>query len=331
MTTEMPPMEDSADPGNDVASALSETRLDIPFTAVNVITTALACVLPFFYYSRSSMIAFLVFYTVTGLGLTLGYHRLFAHKAFQVPKWLEHTIALCGYLAIQRGPIFWCAMHRMHHRHTDIPGRDPHTPNEGLLHVHFGWMQRRRRDVWEQVIYRRWTPDLMRDPFYVRLDDQRFDYFAYLLLVSLSYVAGGLVGAAFSPTGAFDRHNAMCFLVWVGVLNRVAILHAFGLINSACHIIGSRPYSTHGADSSVNNAVVAFLIFGEGWHNNHHAFPTSARQGLQWYQWDPAWYAIWLLTTVGLASNVQLPTELALQRAASKADGPLPTGSHSPR
>ena len=329
MTTEMPPMEDSADPGNEVASALSETRLDIPFTAVNVITTALACVLPFFYYSRSSMIAFLVFYTVTGLGLTLGYHRLFAHKAFQVPKWLEHTIALCGYLAIQRGPIFWCAMHRMHHRHTDIPGRDPHTPNEGLLHVHFGWMQRRRRDVWEQVIYRRWTPDLMRDPFYVRLDDQRFDYFAYLLLVSLSYVAGGLVGAAFSPTGAFDRHNAMCFLVWVGVLNRVAILHAFGLINSACHIIGSRPYSTHGADSSVNNAVVAFLIFGEGWHNNHHAFPTSARQGLQWYQWDPAWYAIWLLKTVGLATSVQLPSELALQRAASKADGPSP--SHSPR
>ena len=329
MTTEMPPMEDSADPGNEVASALSETRLDIPFTAVNVITTALACVLPFFYYSRSSIIAFVVFYTVTGLGLTLGYHRLFAHKAFQVPKCLEHTIALCGYLAIQRGPIFWCAMHRMHHRHTDIPGRDPHTPNEGLLHVHFGWMQRRRRDVWEQVLYRRWTPDLMRDPFYVRLDDQRFDYFAYLLLVSLSYVAGGLVGAAFSPTGAFDRHNAMCFLVWVGVLNRVAILHAFGLINSACHIIGSRPYSTHGADSSVNNAVVAFLIFGEGWHNNHHAFPTSARQGLQWYQWDPAWYAIWLLKTVGLATSVQLPSELALQRAASKADGPSP--SHSPR
>ena len=329
MTTEMPPMEDSADPGNDVASALSETRLDIPFTAVNVITTALACVLPFFYYSRSSIIAFVVFYTVTGLGLTLGYHRLFAHKAFQVPKWLEHTIAVCGYLAIQRGPIFWCAMHRMHHRHTDIPGRDPHTPNEGLLHVHFGWMQRRRRDGGEQVLYRRWTPDLMRDPFYVRLDDQRFDYFAYLLLVSLSYVAGGLVGAAFSPTGVFDRHNAMCFLVWVGVLNRVAILHAFGLINSACHIIGSRPYSTHGADSSVNNAVVAFLIFGEGWHNNHHAFPTSARQGLQWYQWDPAWYAIWLLKTVGLATSVQLPSELALQRAASKADGPSP--SHSPR
>ena len=183
--------------------------------------------------------------------------------------------------------------------------------------------------TWEQVLYRRWTPDLMRDPFYVRLDDQRFDYFAYLLLVSLSYVAGGLVGAAFSPTGVFDRHNAMCFLVWVGVLNRVAILHAFGLINSACHIIGSRPYSTHGADSSVNNAVVAFLIFGEGWHNNHHAFPTSARQGLQWYQWDPAWYAIWLLKTVGLATSVQLPSELALQRAASKADGPSP--SHSPR
>jgi stearoyl-CoA desaturase (delta-9 desaturase) len=322
-------MEDSVAPEGDAPSDLSEARLDIPFTIINVTTTALAFVLPFFYYSRSSIVAFFVFYTITGLGLTLGYHRLFAHKAFKVPKWLEHTIAVCGYLAIQRGPIFWCAMHRMHHRHTDIPGRDPHTPQEGLLHVHFGWMQRRRRDVWEKVLDRRWTPDLLRDPFYVWLDDEKFDYFAYVALVATSYLVGGFVGAAFNGTGAFDRYNAMCFLVWVGLLNRVAILHAFGFINSVCHIFGSRPYSTHGADSSVNNAIVAFLIFGEGWHNNHHAFPTSARQGLRWYQWDPAWYAIWLLKSVGLASGVQLPTEAVLQRAASGADAQPPKVSHS--
>ena len=306
------------------ASDLSEARLDVPFTIVNVATTLLACVLPFMYYSRSSIVAFAVFYTMTGLGLTLGYHRLFAHRAFKVPKWLEHTIAVCGYLAIQRGPIFWVAMHRMHHRYTDIAGRDPHTPNEGILHVHFGWMQRKRRDVWEQVLYRRWAPDLVRDSFYVWLDDERFDYVAYALLVAISYVVGGVVGAFVDPAHRFDQHNALCFLVWVGVLNRVAILHAFGFINSVCHTLGTRPFATHGVDTSVNNYLVAVLIFGEGWHNNHHAFPTSARQGLRWYQWDPAWYTIWALKTVGLASSVKLPSEAAMRREASPAADKAP-------
>jgi fatty-acid desaturase len=322
---------DAVEIEDDGSSELTETRLDVPFTIVNVTTTILAIVLPFYFTSRSSVVAFLVFYTITGLGLTLGYHRLFAHRAFRVPKWLEHTIAVCGYLAIQRGPIFWVAMHRMHHRHTDIPGRDPHTPNEGLLHVHFGWMQRRRRDVWEKVLYHRWTPDLLKDPFYLRLDSETFDYLAYVALVTSSYVIGGLVGALGSGTGTFDQHNAICFLVWVGLLNRVAVLHAFGFINSVCHRLGTRPFSTHGADSSVNNAVVSFLIFGEGWHNNHHAFPTSARQGLRWYQWDPAWYGIWVLKTLGLASNVQLPSEGAMQmrRNASGAARAADAASHS--
>src|SRR5688572_15072119 len=127
----------------------SETRLDVRFTVLNLITTIAACILPFYFYSRSSIIAFLIFYTITGLGLTLGYHRLFAHRAFEVPKWLEHLIAICGYLAIQRGPIFWTAMHRLHHRYSDVPGRDPHTPREGVLHVHFGWQHHRRSDVWD--------------------------------------------------------------------------------------------------------------------------------------------------------------------------------------
>src|SRR5690349_13032400 len=257
------------------AAELAETRLDVPFTIVNIATTLAACVLPFYFYSKSAVIAWMLFYTVTGLGLTLGYHRLFAHRAFDVPLWLEHLIAICGYLAIQRGPIFWVSMHRLHHRYTDIPGRDPHTPREGLLHVHFGWIQRRRRDVWERDIYIRLVPDLANDPLYRFLDSEARDYFTYGLLLATSYLVGGLIGAAGNPAVSFDRHNAICFFVWVGLLNRVAVLHAFGLINSMCHTIGSRPYRTAGADTSVNNAFVALLIFGEGWHNNHHAYPRS--------------------------------------------------------
>ena len=143
-------METAATTGRE----LNETRLDVPFTFVNITTTIAACVLPFYFYSTSAIVSFLIFYTITGLGLTLGYHRLFAHRAFRVPKWLEHLIAVSGYLVIQRGPIFWVAMHRLHHRYTDIPGLYPHTPQDGVLHVHFGWLQRRRRDVWEREIYR---------------------------------------------------------------------------------------------------------------------------------------------------------------------------------
>jgi stearoyl-CoA desaturase (delta-9 desaturase) len=295
--------------------ALNETRLDIPFTVVNIVTTIAACFLPFYFYSRSSIAAFLIFYTITGLGLTLGYHRLFAHRAFDVPKWLEHLIAICGYLAIQRGPIFWVAMHRLHHRYSDVPGRDPHTPREGLLHVHFGWTQRRRRDVWDKDLYRKLTPDLVNDRLYLFLDNELRDYATYVGLLLASYVAGGLIGAFGDVDGSFDHYNAVCFLVWVGLLNRVAVLHAFGFINSVCHTLGTRPFRTHGEDTSVNNAIVALLIFGEGWHNNHHAHPKSARQGLRWYQWDPAWYGIWLLKVLGLATNVYLPSEEALRKS----------------
>ena len=279
------------------------SKLDVPFTVINITTTVAAVVLPFFFHSTSAVVAFVVFYTITGLGLTAGYHRLFAHRSYEVPKWLEYLICVCGYLAIQRGPLFWVAMHRLHHKHSDVPGKDPHTPKEGLWHVHFGWTQKRRKDVWNQTLYRCLVPDLARDRFYGWLDDERKDYATYFLLLAVSFIVGGFVGTR----AGFDLNNAVCFFIWVGLLNRVALLHAFGLINSVCHLFGTRPYQTAGHDESVNNGLVALLIFGEGWHNNHHAFPASARHGLRWYQIDPAWYAIWLLKKVGLAKKVRLP------------------------
>jgi len=296
---------------------LNGTRLDIPFTIVNITTTIAACVLPFCFYTRTSIAAFLIFYTITGLGLTLGYHRLFAHRAFEVPRWLEHLIAICGYLAIQRGPIFWVAMHRLHHRYSDIPGRDPHTPREGLLHVHFGWSQRRRNDVWEREIYRKLTPDLIHDRLYLFLDNERRDYFTYFAIFFGSYVVGGLIGGLLTPGFRFDSYNAVCFLVWVGLLNRVAVLHAFGFINSVCHKLGTRPFNTPGEDASANNLLVALIIFGEGWHNNHHAHQRSARHGLRWYQWDPAWYGIWLLKAFGLAKKVNVPSPEAIRKSSN--------------
>jgi stearoyl-CoA desaturase (delta-9 desaturase) len=283
-----------------------ETRLDIPFTVINMLANAAMLVLPILYHSTSSIVAFLIFYTISGLGLTVGYHRLFSHHAFAVPKWLEHTIAWCGYLAIQRGPIFWAAMHRLHHKYTDVPGKDPHSPKEGIWHVHFGWVQNRRRDVWDEATYHRLVPDLVEDRLYQWMDREPNDYLTYFSLVFGSILLGGLLGFA-GPEPHFDWRNALCFVVWVGLLHRVALLHAFGLINSVCHLFGTQPYQGRGTDrSSRNNFLVALVIFGEGWHNNHHAYPTSARQGLRWYQIDPAWYVIWLLKKMGLATQVKL-------------------------
>lgn len=288
-------------------AAVPETRLNIPFTVINILANIAVTVLPFMYHSVSAIVAFLIFYTISGLGLTVGYHRLFSHHAFAVPKWLEHFIAWCGYLAIQRGPIFWASMHRLHHMHTDIPGKDPHSPKEGIWHAHFDWVQNRRRDVWTQEIYRRLVPDLIDDKLYLWMDSERHDYITYFSIVFGSILVGGVVGALGHPE-VFDWHNALCFLVWIGLLHRVALLHAFGLINSVCHLWGSRPFEGRGTDrSSRNNALVSLVIFGEGWHNNHHAYPHSARQGFEWYQFDPSWYVIWLLQKLGLATNVKLP------------------------
>ena len=298
------------------APNVGKARVDLPFTILNLASTIGAVVLPFWFHSTSSIVAFLLMYTICGLGLTMGYHRLFAHRSYRVPRWLEHVIAICGYLAIQRGPIFWVAMHRLHHLHVDVPNKDPHTPKEGLWHVHFGWIQCRREDVWNPDYYRSMARDLVHDPMYLWMDSEAHDYLTAFSLLVVCYIVGGLIGGDFA---AFDQYNAICFVVWVGLLNRVALVQAFGLINSVCHLAGTRPFKTVVADRSANNLFVALIIFGEGWHNNHHAFPFSARQGLKWYQLDIAWYAIWLLKQLGLAEKVRVASGDDMARKARRS------------
>jgi fatty-acid desaturase len=151
------------------------------------------------------------------------------------------------------------------------------------------------------------VPDFIDDKLYLWMDTERHDYITYFSIVFGSFIVGGFVGG-FGRPQPFDYHNALCFLVWIGLLHRVALLHAFGLINSVCHLWGTRPYEGRGTDrTSRNNLLVSLVIFGEGWHNNHHAYPHSARQGFEWYQFDPSWYVIWLLQKLGLATNVKLP------------------------
>jgi stearoyl-CoA desaturase (delta-9 desaturase) len=214
----------------------------------------------------------------------MGYHRLLTHRGYKVPKWLEHAIAICGTLALEGGPIFWVATHRVHHQYSDQPG-DPHTPREGTWWAHAGWILNGQPMHRETIILARYAPDLARDRFYV-------------LLSKYHWVPLTVLGAVLLAVGGWP------WLLW-GVFFRVTVgLHATWLVNSATHLWGKRRFATR--DGSRNNWWVALLTGGEGWHNNHHAHPVSARHGLAWYEVDPNYYGIWLLKQMGLAKQIKV-------------------------
>jgi stearoyl-CoA desaturase (delta-9 desaturase) len=218
------------------------------------------------------------------MGIGMGYHRLLTHRGYRTPKWIEYFLAICGTLSLEGGPIFWVATHRVHHQLTDRPG-DPHTPHDGGWWAHAGWILSGDALHQETALMARYAPDLSKDRFLV-------------LLSKYHYVPLTLVGLGLLAWGGWP-----C-VMW-GIFLRVTLgLHATWLVNSATHMWGSKRFATR--DESRNNWWVALLTGGEGWHNNHHAHPVSARHGLAWYEFDPNYYGIWLLQKLGLAKNVNV-------------------------
>ncbi|XP_007023198.2 PREDICTED: palmitoyl-monogalactosyldiacylglycerol delta-7 desaturase, chloroplastic [Theobroma cacao] len=233
-------------------------------------------------------------YGVTGLlGITLSFHRNLSHRSFKVPKWLEYFFAYCGVQALQGNPIDWVSTHRYHHQFCDSD-RDPHSPIEGFWFSHMSWLF----DT-DTVVERCGEPtnvgDLRQQPFY------KFLQGTYILhpiaLGVLLYALGGFP-----------------FLVWGMGVRIVWVYHITWLVNSACHVWGKQAWNS--GDLSRNNWWVALLAFGEGWHNNHHAFEYSARHGLEWWQLDMTWCVIKFLQVIGQATEVKLPTEVQKKRMA---------------
>lgn len=238
-------------------------------------------------YSPAAVAWFFASYFVTGcLGITLSFHRQLSHRAFQTPKWLEYAFAYCGVLAVQGDPIEWASSHRFHHLHCDTP-LDPHSPYEGFWWSHAGWLLDHGATM-ERVGARGNTSDLDAQPFY------RWVQKTYALHVA----------AQFSALWALGGLPAV---VWAGALRICWVYHVTWFVNSVCHVWGSQTYDA--GDLSRNNWWVGILAFGEGWHNNHHAFEFSARHGLERFQVDMTWMVIRALEVVGLATNVKLPTE----------------------
>uniref|UniRef100_A0A7N0VL26 Fatty acid desaturase domain-containing protein n=1 Tax=Kalanchoe fedtschenkoi TaxID=63787 RepID=A0A7N0VL26_KALFE len=257
------------------------------FRLVHFVGMHLVCLLAPFYFTWPAFWVGLSVAIITGLfGITLSYHRNLSHKSFNLPKWLEYTFAYCGVLACQGNPIDWVSTHRFHHMFTDTD-KDPHSPNEGFWFSHVKWVFDKT-----YLTAKCGEPDnvgdLRKQPFYRFIENT---YYLHLIAFALLlYTAGGIP-----------------FFVWGVAMRAVIALHWTFLVNSVCHKWGKRAWNT--SDSSMNNWWVALLTFGEGWHNNHHAFEYSARQGLEWWQIDITWGVIRMLEALGLATDVKLPTE----------------------
>jgi fatty-acid desaturase len=249
---------------------------------------AVAALLPRF-WSWQGLLVLLLLYWVTVLGVTLGLHRLLSHRSFEAPRWLERTLVIMGTLACQSGPIEWVGLHRHHHLHSDQPN-DHHDAARGLWWSHSEWMLHEIPALRE---IGRFTADLRRDPVYRWLD-------RWFLLVQLPLgLALWYAGQHWQVPG-----GGLGLVLWGIPLRIVVVYHVTWLVNSATHAFGYRNFDS--PDLSRNCWWVALLSFGEGWHNNHHAHPQSARHGLRWFELDITWLHIRLLAALGLAHRIRV-------------------------
>ena len=226
-----------------------------------------------------------LWWLTASLGVGIGYHRLLTHRGFKTSKPVEYVLTFLATLSLESGPIQWVATHRLHHAFTETPVKDPHTPRDGIFWSHLGWMLQGTAQTHDRATLQKYVPDLLSDKFQVLMSDW---YFMTNVLLGLPLYWYG--GWPLVLWGVFFRVTANLQFTW--------------LVNSATHLWGTRRFATR--DDSTNNGLVALFTFGEGWHNNHHAFPTSARHGIAWYEFDLNWYAIRTMQALGLATDVKL-------------------------
>jgi stearoyl-CoA desaturase (delta-9 desaturase) len=260
---------------------------------------------------------FITFYVITGYGVTLGFHRLLTHKAFETKPAIRNSLAVLGSMAVEGPVIHWVADHRKHHAFTDVEG-DPHSPHvghgsglRGLWHAHAGWL------MLEQGMAspRRYAKELVEDRTMRRISDA----FGWLVLLSL-----GLPAALGFVLHGFTLAGLLTGLLWGGLVRIFFVHHVTWSINSVCHFSGSRRFDVE--DRSTNVAWLAVPSFGEAWHHNHHAFPRSADHGLRRWEraLDPSAWAVATLERTGLAWNV---VRIAPERQAARLAPPKPSRS----
>ena len=231
-------------------------------------------------------VAFVLYAVFGGLGICVGYHRLLTHRSFKCPRSVEYLLAFLGSFCLEGKPVYWVAQHRQHHQFADAPG-DPHNARDGFWWSHMLWLARIPSPQAREKLEKRYAPDLLRAPFYKWLDRL---YVVPSILLAL----------------ALFRLGGWPFVVWGMCVRLVFCYHATWFVNSASHRFGYRNFELN--DLSTNCWWVAMIAYGEGWHNNHHAFPTSARHGLRLWEIDLSYAFIRTLQALGLAWDVRTPS-----------------------
>jgi stearoyl-CoA desaturase (delta-9 desaturase) len=262
------------------------------FGLIGIHIGALAAFWPGFFSWSALVAAAVVSYATVALGISLCFHRILTHRSLRLLKPIEYLFAIFGTLALQADPIRWVSVHRKHHAHADHEG-DPHSIAEGFKWAHMDWIYRHNIALPSDEEMRHFAPDLYAEPFYRALQ-----YLNIPLQVALAL-------------GLF-AFGGWAWVVWAIFVRLAISYHTTWLVNSAAHMLGYRTFAT--PDQSTNCWWVALISWGEGWHNNHHAFPFSARHGLRWFEVDLTWWHVRVLAFLRLADRVKVPTKAMQQR-----------------
>lgn len=272
----------------DAGNATTDWPRIVPFILLHV--AALAA--PLTGISLVALLVALLLYAARMFAITAFYHRYFSHRAFRTSRWMQFLFACIGASAAQRGPLWWAAVHRRHHAHADTPD-DPHTPRHGLLRSHLGWFLTREHYATRMDMVKDWSvyPEL-------KLLD-RFDALVPALVAFGLFWFGEWLAATFPQL----HTSGWQMLLWGYCVSTVVLLHVTLMVNSVAHLFGDRRYATR--DESRNLRWLAWLTFGEGWHNNHHRYAASARQGFFPGESDLSWQVLRLLSRLGLVSDLR--------------------------
>jgi len=279
-----------------ILTSLRGARWEVAGGLLFIHIGALAAFIPRFFSWPALGAALVLMYLTGALGVTLCYHRTLTHRSVRLRKPLEYITALLGTLSLQGGPVEWVATHRAHHANADKEG-DPHDSNRGFSWAHMNWLYLANRAHVTPEQRARLSADIADDPFYQFLGRNLVP-----LQVALALVLFAIGGWPFVVWGIFVRLVVSYHMTW--------------LVNSAAHTTGYQTYRT--GDRSTNCWWLALLSWGEGWHNNHHAFPFSARHGLKWFEIDHTWHIVKLLKVLKLADNIKVPSLLMRKRLLAK-------------
>ncbi|MFN3193197.1 MAG: acyl-CoA desaturase [Aureliella sp.] len=255
-----------------------------------------------------SWVGFFVFLAgihIFGQGITIGYHRLLTHRSFKCPKWVERCFAILGICSMQDTPARWVSVHRMHHVDSDdVP--DPHSPCVNFWWSHMGWLMFVNRQTYSVSGLEKFAKDLLRDPFYMRLETNPFLQFYYIFSqVPIFFLAGFAISFGFSTEVAAAVQLGASMVMWGVIMRVIAVWHITWSVNSLSHMFGYTNYET--GEQSKNNWFVAMLTVGEGWHNNHHEDPSACTVQHRWWEIDISYYEVKLLEKLGLASDIIIP------------------------